>query len=123
MNTRDIELWLSEERAHFEEVSSQNELNNTIAGRWMFPLYTRPCMRERNGGTELYTWVLPAMSTLEESNAASVRLLCLTWFDYYTRAALMTIYSTTWQSRIRVDVIEMKVVWMQATMRVPNKVL
>ena len=63
------------------------------------------------------------MSTLEESNAASVRLLCLTWFDYYTRAALMTIYSTTWQSRIRVDVIEMKVVWMQATMRVPNKVL
>ena len=54
----------------------------------MFALYTRPCMRERNGGTELYMWVLPAMSTLEESNVASVRLLCLTWFDYYTRAAL-----------------------------------
>ena len=101
----------------------KGELNNTIAGRWLFALYARPCMRERNGDTELYTWVLPAMSTLEESNAASVRLLCLTWFDYYTRAALMTIYSTTWQSKIRLDVIEMKVVWMQATMRVPNKVL
>ena len=101
----------------------KDEFNNTIAGRWLFALYTRPCMRERNRDTELYTWVLPAMSTLEESNVASGRLLCLTWFDYYTRAALMTIYSTTWQSRIRLDVIEMKVVWMQATMRVPNKVL
>ena len=70
------------------EASNQDELNNTIAGKWLFALYTRPCMRERNGDTELYTWVLPAMSTLEESNAASVRLLRLTWFDYYTRAAL-----------------------------------
>ena len=123
MNTRDIEPWLSEEKAHLGEASNQDELNNTVTGRWLFALYTRPCMRERNGDTELYTWVLPAMSTLEESNAASVRLLCLTWFNYYTRAALMMIYSTTGQSKIRVDVIEMKVVWMQATMRVPNKVL
>ena len=88
MNTRDIEPWLSEEKAHLGEASNQDELNNTIVGICLFALYTHPCMRETNGGTELYTWVLPAMSTLEELNTASVRLLCLTWFDYYTRAAL-----------------------------------
>ena len=44
MNTRDIEPWLSEEKAHLGETSNQDELNNTIVGRWLFALYTRPCM-------------------------------------------------------------------------------